>query len=56
MNESDGSEVTSAGLIPDLSSERFVAMSEDKTFHFYSWQDITGDDLMTAPDGVPAAD
>jgi 3-phytase len=55
-NESDGSDVTSAKLSPEFPSGLFIAMSDDKTFHFYSWQDIAGDDLMTAPDGVPAAD
>jgi 3-phytase len=38
--ESDGSEVTSAGLSPQFPGGLFVAMSTDRTFHFYSWEQI----------------
>lgn len=38
--ESDGSEVTSAALSPAFPGGLFVAMSTDKTFHFYSWEQI----------------
>ncbi len=29
----------------------FVAMSTDKTFHYYSWDDIAGAELRKAPNG-----
>lgn len=38
--ESDGSEVTSAALSAVFPGGLFVAMSTDKTFHFYSWEQI----------------
>jgi len=38
--ESDGSDVTSAALDPQFPGGLFVAMSTDRTFHFYAWQDI----------------
>ena len=40
-NESDGSEVTEVAL-PGFPSGLFVAMSDNKTFHFYHWKDIAG--------------
>jgi hypothetical protein len=33
----------------------FVAMSDNRTFHFYSWEDIAGEALVKAPNGNPAA-
>jgi len=42
---SDGSEVTSVPLGEKFPNGLFVAMSDDKTFQFYSWTDIAGDDL-----------
>ncbi len=51
-NESDGSEVTSAVLDDRFPSGIFVAMSDDGTFQLYSWDDIAGDDLVKAPNGV----
>ena len=42
---SDGSEVTSLPLNSTFSKGLFVAMSEDKTFHFYRWEDLAGDVL-----------
>jgi 3-phytase len=51
-NESDGSEVTSAALGDRFPSGLFIAMSDNRTFHFYSWDDIAGDTLLTAPNGV----
>ncbi len=51
-NESDGSEVTNAVLGERFPSGMFVAMSDDRTFHFYSWEDIAGEDLVKAPNGV----
>jgi len=38
--ESDGSEVTSVALSPRFPGGLFVAMSTDKTFHFYAWEQI----------------
>ena len=52
--ESDGSDTTNIPLGPKYPSGMFVAMSTDKTFHFYSWDDIAGDDLKRAPNGVVA--
>lgn len=37
---SDGSEVTAITLNENYPEGLFVAMSEDKTFHYYSWKDI----------------
>jgi 3-phytase len=51
-NESDGSDVTSTVLDERFPSGFFVAMSDNRTFHYYSWDDIAGDDLVKAPDGV----
>ena len=51
-NESDGSDVTSIVLDERFPSGLFVAMSDNRTFHYYSWDDIAGDDLKKAPNGV----
>ena len=51
-NESDGSDVTSAVLDERFPSGLFVAMSNNKTFHFYSWEDIAGEELTKAPNGT----
>ena len=51
-NESDGSDVTSAVLDPRFPSGLFVAMSDNRTFHYYSWEDIAGYNLTKAPNGV----
>ncbi len=50
-NESDGSEITSTVVDPRFPSGLFVAMSDNQTFHYYSWDDIAGDDLKKAPNG-----
>lgn len=42
---SDGSDVTWLPLDGTFSRGLFVAMSTDKTFHFYRWEDIAGDSL-----------
>jgi 3-phytase len=42
--ESDGNDVTSVPL-PGFPYGLFVAMSNNKTFQFYRWEDIAGDDL-----------
>jgi len=44
-NHSDGSEVTSKPLNETFKHGLFVTMSDDKTFHFYRWEDIAGKDL-----------
>jgi len=49
-NESDGSDVTSIALDAQFPEGLFVAMSDNKTFHYYSWKDIAGDDLKSAGD------
>ena len=51
-NESDGSDVTSAVLDERFPSGIFVAMSDNRTFQYYSWDDIAGNDLVRAPNGV----
>lgn len=38
--ESDGNEVTSVPLGPRFPKGLFVAMSTDRTFHYYNWEDI----------------
>jgi myo-inositol-hexaphosphate 3-phosphohydrolase len=50
-NESDGSEITSVVVNENFPTGLFVAMSDNKTFHYYSWDDIAGDDLVRAPNG-----
>lgn len=44
---SDGSEVTSADLGPKFPGGLFVAMSDDRTFHYYSWAQLAGKDLAS---------
>jgi 3-phytase len=46
--ESDGSDVTHLPLNKTFKHGLFVAMSTDKTFHFYRWEDIAGNDLIIA--------
>ncbi|MDO8541792.1 MAG: phytase [Opitutaceae bacterium] len=53
--ESDGSEVTSTALGPKFPNGLFVAMSNGRVFHYYTWDDIAGDDLIRAPNGVTKA-
>ena len=43
---SDGSETVAVPLGSKFKHGLFVAMSTDKTFHFYRWEDIAGNDLM----------
>jgi len=50
-NESDGSDVTTAILNKTFPVGLFVAMSDNRTFHYYSWADIAGNDLVIAPNG-----
>lgn len=42
--ESDGNDVTSIAL-PGYPHGLFVAMSDDKTFQLYRWEDLAGNDL-----------
>lgn len=51
-NNSDGCEITNVPLNEKFSSGFFVAMSDNKTFQYYSWADIAGKDLVIAPNGV----
>jgi 3-phytase len=51
-NNSDGSDVTNVPVDDRFPSGLFVAMSDDRTFQYYSWDDIAGDDLKRAPNGV----
>jgi 3-phytase len=51
-NESDGSDVTNVPVDGRFPSGMFVAMSDDQTFHYYSWNDFAGDDLKRAPNGI----
>lgn len=50
-SESDGNDVTNVSLNENFPFGLFVAMSNDKTFQLYSWQDIAGNDLKLAPNG-----
>lgn len=54
-NHSDGSAVTNANLSDVFAKGLFVAMSDDRTFHFYSWADIAGDELQVFANGVKSA-
>lgn len=48
--DSDGSDITAVGL-PGFPGGLFVAMSTDRTFHFYAWDDIAkAAGLKTVPD------
>ncbi len=46
--ESDGSDVISVPLNDQFKHGLFVAMSADKTFQYYRWEDIAGTDLKLA--------
>lgn len=46
-NESDGSDVTSIPL-PGFPHGLFIAMSDDKTFQYYRWEDLAGNELRKA--------
>lgn len=43
--QSDGSEVVNVPLNDTFKHGLFVAMSDDKTFHYYRWEDIAGKTL-----------
>ena len=44
-NQSDGSEVSSRSFGPKFPRGIFIAMSDNKTFHFYRWEDVAGKQL-----------
>ncbi|RZJ89052.1 MAG: phytase [Chryseobacterium sp.] len=44
-NQTDGIDVVSVPLNGDFKHGLLVAMSDDKTFHFYRWEDIAGKKL-----------
>ena len=46
-NQSDGSEVSSRSFGPKFPKGIFIAMSDNKTFHFYRWEDVAGKQLKT---------
>ncbi|GAB4395477.1 MAG: phytase [Microscillaceae bacterium] len=50
-NESDGSEVSSVAFNDTFANGLFVAMSDNKTFQLYRWEDLAGKDLKLAPNG-----
>ncbi|MEJ5053883.1 phytase [Sphingobacterium sp. MYb382] len=44
--QSDGSDVVNVRLNDTFKHGLFVAMSDDKTFHYYRWEDIAGKELQ----------
>lgn len=48
-NQTDGIDVVSVPLNNDFKHGLLVAMSDDKTFHFYRWEDIAGKQLDVNP-------
>ena len=44
---SDGSEVTASDFGPRFPGGLFVAMSDDKTLHYYSWAQLAGRELAS---------
>jgi 3-phytase len=46
-NQSDGSEVSSRSFGPKFPNGIFIAMSDNKTFHFYRWEDVAGKQLKS---------
>lgn len=48
-NQSDGSDIVSIPLNDDFKHGLFVAMSDDKTYHLYRWEDIAGRILKINP-------
>lgn len=47
--ESDGSDVVNFPILPNFPNGLFVAMSNNKTFHLYRWEDIAGGTLKIQP-------
>jgi 3-phytase len=50
--ESDGSDVSNVSFNPAFANGLFVAMSTDGTFQLYRWEDIAGNELFLAPNGI----
>ncbi|MCZ4225428.1 phytase [Pedobacter rhodius] len=48
-NQTDGIDVVSVPLNSDFKHGLLVAMSDDKTFHFYKWEDLAGKELAVNP-------
>lgn len=46
-NQSDGSEVSSNSFGPQFPKGIFVAMSDNKTFQIYRWEDLAGEQLKS---------
>lgn len=46
-NNSDGSEVTNVNLGPKFPHGMFVAMSDNRTFQIYNWDDIIGRNVLS---------
>ena len=42
---SDGSDLTNVPLNAQFPHGLFVAMSDNKTFHYYRWEDLLGKDI-----------
>ncbi len=51
-DESDGSEVSHVAFNAQFPNGLFVAMSTDKTFQIYRWEDLAGKELFLAPNGI----
>lgn len=51
-NKSDGSEIVNVQLNNKFPGGLFVAMSDNRTFQYYSWADIAGKDLLHAKGNV----
>lgn len=51
-HESDGSDVTATALNDTFKHGIFVVMCNDKTFHYYRWEDIAGKELKVKADSV----
>jgi 3-phytase len=51
-DESDGSEVSHIAFNAQFPNGLFVAMSTDKTFQIYRWEDLAGKELFLAPNGL----
>jgi 3-phytase len=47
-NNSDGSEVINLAVNEKFPGGLFVAMSDNKTFQYYSWKDLAGSELRSA--------
>jgi 3-phytase len=50
--ETDGIEMVNYPLPPQFPNGMLVAMSSNKTFHYYRWEDIAGNDLKIKPPGT----